>query len=110
MMKATIQLSENPNQRLLTEIHDLPIASKIERLLKGPKFSLAHLGSPSKAPSPFKKQRLNLNSSPFDRMSQGGRGRGSPGGRGVGTSRGGHGFRGRGGGRAATRNTTRKWV
>jgi hypothetical protein len=106
MMKAAIQLSENPNQILLTEIHDSPIASKIERLLKGPKFSLAHPGSPSKAPSPFKRQRLNLNSSPSDRMSQGGRGRGSPGGRGVGTSRGGRGFRGRGGGRAATRNPT----
>ena len=106
MMKAAIQLSENPNQRLLTEIHDSPIASKIERLLKGPKFSLTHPGSPSKAPSPFKKQRLNLNSSPSDRMSQGGRGRGSPGGRNAGASRGGRGFRGRGGGRAATRNPT----
>jgi hypothetical protein len=69
MMKAAIQLSENPNQRLLTEIHESPIASKIERLLKGPKFSLAHPGSPSKAPTPFKKQRLNLNSSPSYWMS-----------------------------------------
>ena len=106
MIKAALQLSENPNQRLLTDINESPIASKIERLLKGPKFSLAHPGSPSKAPSPFKKQRINLNSSPSDRLSMGGggRGRSHTGGRGGSPSRGGRGLRGRGGGRAAYRN------
>ena len=104
MMKAAIQLSENPNQKLLTDITETPIASKIERLLKGPKFSLAHPGSPSKAPSPFKRQKLNLNSTPSERATQGGRGRGSPGGRGASPARGGRGYRGRGGGRTATRN------
>ena len=77
MIKAAIQLAENPSQRLLTEISDSPIANKIERLLKGPKFSLAHPGSPSKALSPFKKQKINLNSSPADKAYSGGRGRGS---------------------------------
>lgn len=106
MIKAAMQLSENPNQRLLTDITESPIASKIERLLKGPKFSLAHPGSPSKAPSPFKKQKLNLNASPSDRLSMGGGGRGRsyPGGRGGSPSRGGRGLRGRGGGRSASRN------
>ena len=105
MVKAAIQLAENPNQRLLTEISDTPIASKIERLLKGPKFSLAHPGSPSKAPSPFKKQRLNLNSSPSDRSFMGGRGRGNTSSRGGSPGvRGGRSSRGRGGGRSGFRN------
>ena len=97
MIKAAIQLAENPSQHLLTEISDTPIASKIERLFKGPKFSLAHPGSPSKAPSPFKKQRLNLNSSPSDRGYVKGRGRGSPTTRGGSPGlRGGRAVRGRG--------------
>ena len=104
MIRAAIQLSENPHQRLLTDIAETPIANKIERLLKGPKFSLAHPGSPSQSPSPYKKQRLNLNSSPSERSFVGGRGRGSPGGRGNGTSRGGRALRGRGGGRLSWRN------
>lgn len=104
MIKAAIQLSENPNQRLLTDITESPIASKIERLLKGPKFSLAHPGSPSKTPSPFKKRKLNLNSSTSDKLSMGGggRGRSNPGGCGGSPSRGGRDFRGRGGRRSAT--------
>ena len=106
MMRAAIQLSKNPNKRLLTDLTKSPITSKIERLLKGPKFSLAHPGSPSKAPSPFKRQKLNLNSTPSDRMTQGGRGRGSPGGRGASPARGGQAYRGRGGGRNASRNPT----
>lgn len=76
-----------------------PIASKIERLLKGPKFSLAHPGSPSKAPSPYKRQKFNLNSSPTDMGFVGGNGRGTPGGHG-GSARGGRGYRGQGGGRS----------
>jgi hypothetical protein len=63
MIKAEIQLSENSSQRLLIDIKETPIASKIERLLKGPKFSLAYPGLPSEASFSFKKQRLNLNSS-----------------------------------------------
>jgi hypothetical protein len=55
MIRAAIQLSENPHQRLLSDIADTSITSKIERLLKGPKFSIAHLGSPSLAPSSYKR-------------------------------------------------------
>ena len=98
MINAAIQLSEHPNQRLLMDITDTPLASKIERLLKGPKFSLAHPGSPSKAPSPYKRQKFNLNSSPSDRTNAGGRSRGNAGGR-SGSIRGGRAYRGRGGGR-----------
>lgn len=94
IIKAPIQLSQNPNQRLLKDIMDAPIASKIERLLKGPKFSLAHPGSPSKAPTPFKKLRLNLNSSPSDGVFVGNRGCSSPRGRGYNPARGGRGFEG----------------
>ena len=97
MISAAIQLSENPNQKLLMDITDTPLASKIERLIRGPKFSIAHPGSPSTAPSPYKRQKINLNSSPADKP-YGGRGRGSNAGRGN-TSRGGRGYRGRGGGR-----------
>ena len=39
MVKTTIHLFENPHQRLLTEIIKTPIANKIERILKGLKFS-----------------------------------------------------------------------
>ena len=74
MIRAAIQLSENPQQCLLTDIADTPLANKIERLIKGPKFSLSHPGSPSMAPSPYKKQRLNLNTSPADRTFTGSRG------------------------------------
>ena len=102
MIRAAIQLSENPHQRLLTDIAETPIASKIERLLKGPKFSLAHPGSPSQAPTPHKKQRLNLNATP-ERAFGYNRGRGSPGGRGNSPSRGGRVVRGRGG-RTSWRN------
>lgn len=42
MTKTTIQLFENPDQRLVTDITKAPITNKIERLLKRPKFSLAH--------------------------------------------------------------------
>lgn len=47
MINRAIQLLENPRQELLTDISNTPIASKIERLLKGPKFSFTHPGSPS---------------------------------------------------------------
>ena len=103
MIRAAIQLSENPQQRLLTDIADTPLANKIERLIKGPKFSLSHPGSPSVAPSPYKKQKLNLNSSPADRPFTGSRGRNGPGSRGS-PGRGGRTSRGRGSGRAAWRN------
>lgn len=98
MIKATIQFYENPNQRLLTKIIETLITSKIERLLKGPKFSLAHLGSYSKAPSPFKRQNVNLNSSPTDKVFGGGRGWSSP------VRRGGINYRGRGRGKTITHN------
>lgn len=103
MIRAAIQLSENPQQCLLTDIADTPLANKIERLIKGPKFSLSHPGSPSVAPSPYKKQKLNLNSSPADRPFTGSRGRNGPGSRGS-PGRGGRTSRGRGSGRAAWRN------
>ena len=96
MVIAATQLSENPTQKLLPNLQDAPLATKIERLLKGPKFSLMHPGSPSQAPSPFKKQRLNLNTSPSEYGGVGGRGRAS-GGRYI--PRGSRGFRGRGSGR-----------
>lgn len=103
MVRAAIQLSENPQQRLLTDIADTPIANKIERLLKGPKFSLSHPGSPSVAPSPYKKQRLNLNASPAEKNFSVGRGRNGHGSRGS-PGRGGRSWRGRGGGRSGWRN------
>ena len=64
MIRAAVQLAENPNKKLLADLNEAPIASKIERLMKGPKFSLSHPASPSQAPSPYKKQRINLNVSP----------------------------------------------
>lgn len=93
MVTAATQLVENPIQKLLPYLNDAPLAIKIERLLKGPKFSMMHPGSPSPPPSPFKKQRLNLNTPPSQ---QGGRGI-SPGEQGF-TPRG-RSFRGRGSGR-----------
>ena len=105
MIKAATQLADNPGQRLLTEISETPIANKIERLLKGPKFSLAHPGFPSKAPSPFKKQKIHLNSSPSEKTYGGGRGRGSMSNRGGSPGFcGGRSVRGRGGGRSGFRN------
>ena len=98
MITAATQLSENPTQKLLPNLQDAPLATKIERLLKGPKFSLMHPGSPNQAPSPFKKQRLNLNTSPSEHSGPGGRGRASGGSRGF-IPRGSRGFRGRGSGR-----------
>ena len=98
MITAATQLSENPTQKLLPDLNDAPLATKIERLLKGPKFSLTNPGSPSQAPSPFKKQRLNLNTPPSPFGGQGGRGRNS-GGRGF-IPRGSRGYRGRGSGRS----------
>lgn len=99
MIRAAIQLAENPNQKLLADLNDAPLAGKIERLMKGPKFSLSHPASPSQAPSPYKRQRLNLNASPaFGGSPNSGRGRASPGARG-GNRDGGRGFRGRGSGR-----------
>ena len=71
MVTAATQLSENPTQKLLPELDDAPLATKIERLLKGPKFSLLHPGSPSQAPSPFKKQRINLNTPPSNQSGRG---------------------------------------
>ena len=97
MVTAATQLSENPTQKLLPNLQDAPLATKIERLLKGPKFSLMHPGSPSQAPSPFKKQRLNLNTPPSEHGAQSGRGRAS-GSRGY-VPCGSRGFRGRGSGR-----------
>jgi hypothetical protein len=52
MIKATIQLYESLEKRLLTYTTRIPIASKIERLLKGQIFFPTNLGSHSKAPSP----------------------------------------------------------
>lgn len=103
MVEAATQLAEKSNQKLLPDLNDAPLAIKIERLLKGPKFSLTHPGSPSPAPSPFKKQRLNLNTSPSQQHTQGSRGR-SPGGRGF-NPRGGR-FRGRGAGRGPPRGNS----
>jgi hypothetical protein len=100
MIRAAIQLADNPNQKLLADLSDAPIAGKIERLLKGPKFSLSHHASPSQAPSPYKKQRINLNASPgFGGSPNQGRSRGSPGARG-GHRGSGRSFRGRGSGRS----------
>lgn len=92
METTTTQLADNSNQKLLPDLNDAPLAIKIERLLKGPKFSLTHAGSPSPAPSPFKKHRINLNTSPSSQGGSGGCGR-SPNGRRF-TPRGGR-FRGR---------------
>ena len=64
MIRAAAQLAENPNQKLLVDLNDVPIADKIEWLMKGPKFSLSHPASPSQVPSPYKKQRITLNVSP----------------------------------------------
>lgn len=104
MVKAEIQLSENPSQRLFIDIKESPIASKIERLLKGPKFSLAYPGSPSEASSSFKKQRLNLNSSLANKSFVSGWGRCNPSRRGGNPARGSHDFRGGSRGRASFRN------
>jgi hypothetical protein len=101
MIEAATQFSENPTQKLLPTLQDAPLATKIEKLLKGPKFSLMHPGSPSQAPSPFKKQRLNLNTTPSEHVGQRGRGR-SPGGRGFIPRGSGRRFRGRGSGRSYT--------
>ena len=101
MIRAAVQIAENPGQKLFVDLNDAPIASKIEQLLKGPKFSLSHPASPSQAPSPYKKQRLNLNASPaFGGSPNPGRGRTFPGGRGSHTETG-RGFRGRGSSRGA---------
>lgn len=101
MVRAAMQLADNPHQKLLADLNDAPIAGKIERLMKGPKFSLSHPASPSQAPSPYKKQRFNLNASPtFGSSPNSGRGRASPGARG-GQREGGRRFRGRGTGRSA---------
>lgn len=98
MIRTTVQLAENPNQKLLADLNGAPITCKIERLMKGPKFSLSHPASPSQVPSPYKKQRINLNASPtFGDSPNSGRGRGSPG-RGR---EGGQSFRGRGSGRSS---------
>jgi hypothetical protein len=96
MVMAATQLAENSTQKLLPDLNDAPLAVKIERLLKGPKFSLLHPGSPSPAPSPFKRQRLNLNTPPSQQGAQGAQGgrRRPTGARGY-TPRGGR-FRGRG--------------
>jgi hypothetical protein len=101
MIEAATQLFENPTQKLLPTLQNAPLATKIERFLKRPKFSLMHLGSPSQAPSPFKKQRLNLNTPPSEHAGQGGCGR-SPGERGFIPRGNSKGFRGRGSGRSYT--------
>ena len=64
MVKATTQLSKNLIHKLLPNLNDVPLATKIERILRGPKFSLLHLGFPNPMPSPFKKHCLNLNTHP----------------------------------------------
>ena len=64
IVMAATQLAKDSNKKLLLDPDDAPLAIKIGRLLKGPKFSLLHPGSPSPALSPFKKQRLNLNTPP----------------------------------------------
>ena len=105
MVKGAIQLAENPSQRLLTDISVTPIASKIERLLKRPNSSLVHPDSPSKTPSPFKKQKLNLNSSPSNISVMGGKGGGNTPSRGGSPGlRGGRSSWGRGGGKSGFRN------
>lgn len=102
MINIAIQLSKNSNQILLMDIIKTPIASKIKSLLKGPKFSLAHPGSPSKAPPPYKRQKFSLNLSPTDMAFVERRGRGNVNGRG-GSVHGGQTYRGKGGGRRAKR-------
>ena len=78
----TLQLAENLGQKLLADLNNAPIAGKIERLMKGPKFSLSHPASPTQVPSPYKKQRLNLNASlAFGGSANSGCGRSSPSGR-----------------------------
>lgn len=47
MVTTATQLSENPTHKLLPNLQDAPLATKIERLMKGPKFSLMPPGSPS---------------------------------------------------------------
>ena len=42
MVTTATQLAENSTQKLLPDLKDAPLAIKIERLLKGPKFSLLH--------------------------------------------------------------------
>ena len=64
MICAVVQLAENPSQKLLADLNDAPIASKIERMMKGTKFFLSHPASPSQDHSPYKKQCINLNASP----------------------------------------------
>ena len=96
MVTTTTQLDENSIQKLLRALNDALLAIKIERLLKGPKFSLLHPGYPNPAPPSFKKQCLNLNTSPSPQGSTERRGR-SPNGRGF-TPRGGQ-FHGHGSGR-----------
>lgn len=54
MIRAAVQLAENPGQKLLANLNDAPIVWKIEQLVKGPKFSLSHIASQSQAPSPYK--------------------------------------------------------
>lgn len=73
MVIAATQLVENPTQKLLPNLNDVPLAIKIERLLKIPKFSLMHTGSPNPAPLPLKKQRLNMNIFPSQHDAQDGR-------------------------------------
>ena len=96
MVTAATQLAGNSTQKLLPNMNDVPLSTKIERLLKGPKFSLMHPGSPSPVPSPFKNHHMNLNTYPSQQNDDGGRDR-SPNGRGF-TPRGGR-FRGRDSGR-----------
>ena len=73
MVIAATQLVENPTQKLLPNLNDVRLAIKIERLLKIPKFSLMHPGSPSPTPLLLKKQRLNMNIFPSQHDAQDGR-------------------------------------
>ena len=105
MIKTTIQFSENPSPKPLTDISDSPIASKVERFLKDSKFLLAHPCSLSKAISPFKKNKINLNPFPLNRSFVGRRGWGvfvMWGGSLA--QRGGKSWKGRGGGRFGLRD------
>lgn len=99
MIRTALQLAENLGEKILANLNNAPLAGKIERLMKGPKFFLTHPASPSQAPFPYKKQCLNLNVSPGNGSSpSSASGRFSLGRRGLNRD-GGPGFRGTGSGR-----------
>jgi hypothetical protein len=94
MIRAALQLAENPDQKILADLNDTPLAGRIEHLLREPKFFFSHHAFSSQVPSPYKKQRLNFNASPsFGSSPNSGRGQASP--RRMTNTDGGRGFRGR---------------